>query len=138
MEEEKDDNIETDVKEEIKVDDSILLSIKKLLGLSKDCTDFDTDIIIHINTVLINLSQLGIILPKNYAISDASNLWSEIIAKDDYLELIKTYMYLKVKMIFDPPLSSAVLEANQNMINEYEWRITVQVDENKLNKEEEV
>lgn len=138
MEEEKDDNIETDVKEEIKVDDSILLSIKKLLGLSKDCTDFDTDIIIHINTVLINLSQLGIILPKNYAISDASNLWTEIIAKDDYLELIKTYMYLKVKMIFDPPLSSAVLEANHNMINEYEWRITVQVDENKLNKEEEV
>lgn len=138
MEEEKDDNIETDVKEEIKVDDSILLSIKKLLGLSKNCTDFDTDIIIHINTVFINLSQLGIVLPKNYAISDEKNLWTEIISEDDYLDLIKTYIYLKVKMIFDPPLSSAVLEANKSMIDEYEWRITVQVDENNLNKKEEV
>lgn len=138
MEEEKYDNIETDVKEEIKVDDSILLSIKKLLGLSKNCADFDTDIIIHINTVFINLSQLGIVLPKNYAISDEKNLWTEIISEDDYLDLIKTYIYLKVKMIFDPPLSSAVLEANKSMIDEYEWRITVQVDENNLNKKEEV
>lgn len=126
------------MEEEIKVDDSILLSIKKLLGLSKDCTDFDTDIIIHINTVFINLSQLGIVLPKNYAISDEKNLWTEIISEDDCLDLIKTYMYLKVKMIFDPPLSSAVLEANKSMIDEYEWRITVQVDENNLNKKEEV
>lgn len=114
--------------------DSILISIKKLLGISKDCIDFDTDIKIHINTVLMNLDQLGIIIPKSFSINDNSQKWSEIINDQEKIDSIKTYVYLKVKLIFDPPLSSAVMEANTQCISELEWRLTVQVDENNLKK----
>lgn len=115
--------------------DSILISIKKLLGLTKDCKDFDTDIIIHINTVIMNLDQLGIIIPKSFKVEDEKQLWSEIISDNDKLDSIITYVYLKVKLVFDPPLSSAVMEANKETIHELEWRITVQVDENNLKEE---
>lgn len=115
--------------------DSILLSIKKLLGISKECTDFDTDIIIHINTTLINLDQLGIEISKSFSVKDNKQTWSEIITEQERIDSIITYVYLKVKLVFDPPLSSAVMEANKQSINELEWRLTVQVDENKLNKE---
>lgn len=115
--------------------DSILLSIKKLLGISKECTDFDTDIIIHINTTLMNLDQLGIEISKSFSVKDNKQTWSEIITEQERIDSIITYVYLKVKLVFDPPLSSAVMEANKQSINELEWRLTVQVDENKLNKE---
>lgn len=116
--------------------DSILISIKKLLGLSKECKDFDTDIKIHINTVIMNLDQLGIIIPESFSVKDENQLWSEIISDNDKLDSIITYVYLKVKLVFDPPLSSAVMEANKESIKELEWRITVQVDENNLRKKE--
>lgn len=115
--------------------DSILLSIKKLLGISKECIDFDTDIIIHINTTLMNLDQLGIEISKSFSVKDNKQTWSEIITEQERIDSIITYVYLKVKLVFDPPLSSAVMEANKQSINELEWRLTVQVDENKLNKE---
>lgn len=115
--------------------DSILLSIKKLLGISKECTDFDTDIIIHINTTLMNLDQLGIEISKSFSVKDNKQTWSEIITEQERIDSIITYVYLKVKLVFDPPLSSAVMEANKQSINELEWRLTIQVDENKLNKE---
>ena len=115
--------------------DSILLSIKKLLGISKECTDFDTDIIIHINTTLMNIDQLGIEISKSFSVKDNKQTWSEIITERERIDSIITYVYLKVKLVFDPPLSSAVMEANKQSINELEWRLTVQVDENKLNKE---
>ncbi len=120
---------------ELNEKDSILLSIKKLLGLTKECKDFDTDIIIHINTVIMNLDQLGIIIPKSFKVEDEKQLWSEIILDDEKLDSIITYVYLKVKLVFDPPLSSAVMEANKESIKELEWRITVQVDENNLKEE---
>lgn len=110
--------------------DSILLSIKKLLGISKECTDFDTDIIIHINTTLMNLDQLGIEISKSFSVKDNKQTWSEIITEQERIDSIITYVYLKVKLVFDPPLSSAVMEANKQSINELEWRLTVQVDEN--------
>lgn len=117
-----------------KTSKSILTSIKKLLGISADCTDFDTDIIIHINTVFMVLNQLGVGPTKIFSIEDANSLWSDFITENDDLEAIKTYIHLKVRLIFDPPLSTAVLEAMKQHINELEWRLNVQAESN--NREE--
>lgn len=114
-----------------KTSKSILTSIKKLLGISAECTDFDTDIIIHINTVFMVLNQLGVGPTKIFSIEDANSLWSEFITEKDDLEAIKTYIHLKVRLIFDPPLSTAVQEAMKESINELEWRLNVQAESNK-------
>lgn len=134
MEEEKQDVVE-ETTPPINDKDSILISIKKLLGISKECTDFDTDIKIHINSTLMNLDQLGITVPKSFSVQDETQTWSEIIKEQEKIDSIVTYVYLKVKLVFDPPLSSAVMEANKESIRELEWRLTVQVDENKLKEE---
>ncbi len=99
---------------------SILTSVKKLLGISEDDTHFDTDIMIHINSVFFILNQIG--MGKNFSVIDKETLWEDYIDATN-LELIKTYTYLKVKMLFDPPTSSAVIESTNRMINEFEWRI---------------
>ena len=111
------------------MEESILNSIKKLLGITAECTDFDTDIIIHINSVFMILNQLGVGPLEGFKIENSDNVWSEYVDDYDNLEAIKTYIYLKVKLIFDPPLSSTVMEANKQMINELEWRLNVQVKE---------
>ena len=108
--------------------DSILTSIKKLLGIAEDYTAFDTDIIIHINTVLMTLHQLGIGPKEGYRIEDKTAKWQDFITEEDNLDAVKTYVYLKVKLVFDPPLSSAVMEAIKETIKEYEWRLNVQVE----------
>lgn len=106
---------------------SILTSIKKLLGIAEACEDFDDDIIIHINTVFMILNQLGV-GKKVFAIEDKSSTWNDFLEDDENLEAIKTYIHLKVRLIFDPPLSTAVKEAIENSIRELEWRINVQAE----------
>lgn len=106
---------------------SILTSIKKLLGISEDDTNFDVDIIIHINSALMVVSQLGAGVPK-YAIRDSSDEWSDFISSDANLELVKSYVYLKVKLIFDPPPNASAIESMERQIEEYEWRINVEAD----------
>lgn len=108
------------------MNDSILTSIKKLLGLTADDTAFDTDIIIHINTVFGILYQLGV-GTEYFSISDATTTWAAYLPTDKSLEDIKTYIYLKVKMIFDPPQSSA-MEAYKQLIDELEFRINITAD----------
>lgn len=110
------------------MDKSILNDIKKLLGLSEDCKDFDTDIILHINTVFMILGQLGVGNNKKFSISDDKAKWSDYLTEEDDLEAVKTYIHLKVKLIFDPPLNAAIVAAIQETINELEWRLNVQVD----------
>lgn len=110
------------------MEESILTSIKKLLGMTEDYTAFDTDIIIHINTVFMTLNQLGIGPSEGFRITDDKEVWNSYIREDDDLEAVKTYIYLKVKLVFDPPLSSAVMEAYKQMINELEWRLNVQAE----------
>lgn len=114
------------------MEESILTSIKKLLNLSEEYTPFDTDIIMHINTVFNILNQLGI-GPEGFRIEDDLATWSSFL-KDDVneLESVKTYMYLKVKLMFDPPLNSSILESTKQLIAELEWRINVYI-ENKKN-----
>ena len=108
--------------------ESILTSIKKLLGIAEDYTHFDNDIIMHINSVFLILTQLGVGPPEGFVIQDATALWTDFVADDKNLELIKPYTYLKVKIMFDPPLSSAVLDSTNQLIKEYEWRIQVASD----------
>lgn len=108
--------------------ESILTSIKKMLGITEEYTHFDSDLIIHINTALGILTQLGVGPSRGFSIKDKNELWSDFIGCDSRLEFIKSYVHLKVKLIFDPPLSSAVIESINKTINELEWRIQVQAD----------
>lgn len=110
------------------MDKSILTSIKKLLGIAETCTDFDADIIMHINTVFLILNQLGVGTEKVFSIEDNKTTWSEFLKDDTNLEAIKTYIHLKVRLIFDPPLSTAVKEAIQANIDELEWRLNVHAE----------
>lgn len=104
--------------------DSILTSIKKLIGIDESYVIFDTDLIIHINSVFMILGQLGY-GPKDFSIKDKSTKWTEFISEENKIEAVRTYMFMKVKLIFDPPSSSAVIEAYKQFINEFEWRINV-------------
>lgn len=111
--------------------DSILVSIKKLLGITEDYTAFDTDLIIHINSVFLTLSQLGVGPDEGFAITSEKNLWSEYMESSTLLNAIKTYVYLKVRLLFDPPSSSSVADSMKNMISELEWRINVEGESSK-------
>lgn len=106
--------------------DNILSSIKKLLGIPTEETAFDSDIIMHINSVFMILNQLGIGPTNGFTISDDYALWSDFIPDGQNLELVKSYMYMKVRLMFDPPSSSAVLSAMEKTISEFEWRLNVQ------------
>ena len=105
------------------MEENILNSIKKLLGIPEDYTAFDQDIMIHINSVFMILSELGAGPSNGYSLKDGTEKWGDFISDDENLEGIKTYVYMKVKTIFDPPLNSAVLASMKELISEFEWRI---------------
>ena len=107
---------------------SILTSIKKMLGVAEDYTEFDEDIITHINSVFLNLTQLGVGPEEGFMIEDDTAVWEDFIDDSIQLQAVKTYTYLKVKLLFDPPLSSSVTESFTRMIAELEWRLNVAVD----------
>lgn len=108
--------------------DSILDSVKKLLGITKEYTAFDPDIIIHINSVFFTLNQLGVGPEEGFSISDSSTTWEDYLPEGSKLEAVKSYIYLKVRMLFDPPTSSFVLTSMENQAKEYEWRLNVQAE----------
>ena len=105
--------------------ESILTSIKKLVGIAEDYTVFDTDFIIYINSAFATLNQLGIGPVEGFSIVDASSKWSDYGVATPMLDHVKSYVYLKVKTVFDPPTSSTVLDAYNRMIQETEWRLKV-------------
>lgn len=105
--------------------DSILLSIKKLLGILEDDQAFDADIIIHINSVFMILQQLGVGPVDGFKIETQEETWDQFIQDDKLLEDVKTYMYLKVRLLFDPPLNSSVLESTKQLISEFEFRLNI-------------
>lgn len=104
---------------------SILTSIKKLLGISEEYVHFDVDIIMHINSVFMVLAQLGVGPPDGFTITGKYENWNDFIKDDTKIEAVKTYVYQKVRLLFDPPTSSAHLEALQRSIAEFEWRLNV-------------
>lgn len=108
--------------------ESILTSIKKLLGISADYTHFDDDIIIHINSVFMTLTQLGVGPSEGFIIEDESARWIDFISDPIKLQAVKSYVYLKVKLLFDPSLSSAVIESANRTISELEWRLNFEVE----------
>ena len=112
----------------VDIQDSILNSTKKLLGIAEDYDAFDVDIIMHINSVFMILTQLGVGPEEGFSIEDESTEWDEFIEDNSQLKAVKSYMYLKVKLLFDPPLSSSVTQSMERMIAELEWRLNVAVD----------
>ena len=116
------------------VGNSILLSIKKLLNGGQDNSDFDPDLLIHINSVFAILQQLGVGPENGFFIHDESTTWSDYLGPDSaYLNMVKSYMAAKVRILFDPPVSSAVMESLNRTCQEFEWRANVAAE----NKEHE-
>lgn len=113
------------------MDSSILSDIKSLLGAG-NIDGFDDDILMHINSVLLVLRQLGV-GPVAGGMIDKDTKWEDILeGMDDMLQAVKSYIYLKVRLNFDPPTSGAVMQAMKELIAEYEWRLNVTVDPNEL------
>jgi len=110
------------------MNDSILTSTKKMVGIEADYTAFDLDIINHINTVFTVLTQLGVGPSLGFMIEDDTSTWSEFIGTDPRLNSVKTYVYLRVRLLFDPPTTSYLINAMQEQINMLEWRLNVTVD----------
>lgn len=109
--------------------DSILTSVKKMLGITEEYKHFDPDLIMHINSVFTILWQLGVGPAKGFSISDAEATWDDFeISEVDQLEMVKSYMYAKVRLIFDPPTSGIVMESLKRITDEFEWRMNVAVD----------
>lgn len=107
---------------------SILNSTKKLLGMEPDYSAFDKDLIPLINMALSILTQIGVGPVTGFKIFSEDQTWEEFIGTDPRLESVKTYVFLKTKIVFDPPQSSSVLSCYEKQIKELEWRINVQVD----------
>lgn len=104
---------------------SILTSIKKVLGVADDYTVFDPDIIIHTNSILSVLNQLGVGPVGGFMIEDAGPTWEDFLGTDPNLNLVKTYVCLRVRMLFDPPGTSYLINAMKEQAQELEWRLNV-------------
>ena len=102
---------------------SILTSVKKLLGIAEEYTQFDTDIIIHVNTIFMALQQMGIGPNDGFSITDENDLWTDFMEDSILLNSVKTYMYLRVKLLFDPPLTSSTVDSFNKLISELEFRM---------------
>ena len=113
---------------------SILNSIKKLLGIPVEQDNFDTDIIIHINSVFTTLWELGVGPEERFRIMDDVATWDDFMEDDTIYDDLKSYMYLKVRLVFDPPTSSAYMTTMKELIAEYEWRLNVKADNDANNQ----
>lgn len=109
--------------------DSILQSVKKDLGIAPEYTHFDQELIMNINSVLSVVRQLGVGPQEGFRISDDTAVWTDLVdISDERLEYVKTYVSKRVKLLFDPPLNSSVLESTKAVMSELEWRMNVDVD----------
>ena len=102
---------------------SVLLSIKQMLGISPEDTSFDVNVIMSINTALTTLMDLGLTEVEDQIVTGDNMTWDDLLGGRTDIEYVKTYVYQKVKMIFDPPTSTAAIDAMQRSISELEWRI---------------
>ena len=106
------------------MNESILTSVKKVLGIAEECTSFDSDILMHINSVLMILTQIGIGPIEGFSISDKSTMWDQFTNSKN-VEAIKSYVSLKVKLLFDPPNTTSNMESIERLISELEWRLNI-------------
>lgn len=114
------------------MDQSILDSIKKLLGIDPDYEAFDIDIIIHINSTFATLAQIGVGPNEGFEIADKTAVWSDFIAADKRLNSVRSYVYLKVRQYFDPPATSFALTSIENMLKEQEFRLQTAAESDAL------
>lgn len=108
--------------------DSILISIKQLIGITDEYVAYDPEIIMHINSVFKILKRLGVGPADGFRIKDDSEVWDDFVAPEQNLEDVKTYIGMKVKLLFDPPDSAAHLTALKESIAEFEWQLNVECD----------
>lgn len=119
--------------------ESILGSVRKMIGgIAEDESPFDPDLIIHINSVFTIVNQLGVGPKVPYSIKGEDETWADFWGDVEVIEMVKSYMYLKTKIIFDPPSSGVLHEALERQITEFEWRLAVQGDTNRLHAGKEV
>lgn len=111
------------------VEPSILVSTKKVLGIADDYTAFDLDITTHINSALSTLTQLGVGPPTGYEIDDVSDNWEDFIGDDLQYNAVKSYVFLRVRQLFDPPQTSYLISAYDRQIQELEWRLNTHREE---------
>ena len=117
--------------------ESILTSIKKLLGIAEEYEHFDADIIMHINSVFMTLTQLGVGPSEGFYIEDDEAYWTDFIPDLTKLQAVKTYVYLRVRLLFDSAsLGSATLAAYERQIQELEWRMNVIAESNETENNE--
>lgn len=109
-------------------DDSILISIKKMLGLEANYSPFDQDIIILINSAFMTLNQLGVGPKDGFSINSVSEQWSDFVTNKVMMNSVQEYVYMKVKMVFDPPSNSYVMDAMKDRCKEYETRLNIQAE----------
>lgn len=110
--------------------ESILTSIKLLLGIKEEYEYFDDQLIMHINSVFFILTQLGVGPSEGFSIEDKFATWNEFLPDEQNLEAVKSYVHLKVKLLFDPPMSAAVTESINRLISELEFRLNVAAEIN--------
>ena len=108
---------------------SILNSTKKILGIASDYTAFDLDIITHINTAISTLTQLGVGPAEGFMIEDDTASWDMFVGSDLQLNSVKSYVFLRVRLLFDPPATSYLIKAYEDQIQELEWRLNVHREE---------
>lgn len=108
--------------------DSILTTIKKMLGISEEDEHFDPDLIIHINSILSILSQIGVGPIEGFSIINKDAIWLDFLPENSNLELVKSYISLRVRLIFDTPTSSSLIDSIKRIIDELEWRILLITD----------
>lgn len=121
------------------MNDSILTSVKKMLGIPEEHEQFDMDIIIHINSVLMTLTQIGVGPSSGFVVTDKRTTWNDFInsgsnivnwngSSNTNLSAVKSYVYIKVKLLFDPPQNSFTIEALNRQAAEFEWRLNLDAD----------
>ena len=111
------------------MNDSILLSVKHMLGLVDDYNAYDPELMIHVNSALTVLYQLGVARQdKLFSIEGEKTTWAELFADTETIPLVKSYIYLKVRLLFDPPTSGVLHEAMERQVSELEWRLNVQAE----------
>lgn len=115
--------------------ESILTSVKTLLGLKEEVTHFDTDIILFINSALMSANMIGLGSGLGFSITDKTATWSDFLGDRHDLAGVKTYIGLKVKLVFDPPQMGYLVESIKEQIAELEWRLNAQAEYIGLNDE---
>jgi len=105
------------------MEQSILTSTKKILGIAENYTAFDLDILTHINAAFSTLTQLGVGPAAGFMIEDENAEWYDFIENDPQLNTVKSYVFLKVRQLFDPPTTSYLIASMERQIQEFEWRL---------------